>query len=431
MPEHNARRLAFDVLFEVECRSAFADAALGRALARGVLDRPEERRLATQLVYGVLAERLRLDHTIAAYARRAKLDPRVAIALRLGIYQLAFLQRVPAYAAVDTTVALVRSFAPHASGFANALVRRVAREGLASLPAEEPERTAVGLSHPTWLVEMWREEMGHEEAAALMASNNRPMPNVLRALADHAQAIEKLRELGLEAEPTTYAPAGIRASAPVRIPKLALPQGEASQLVVLMTGAQPGERVLDACAAPGGKTAYLAALVGERGRIIAVDPAANAPRRIRATCTAADVRNVEIVQAAIENARDLGIFDLVLVDAPCSGLGTLREHPEIRWRRTRADIEALAARQRAILEHASACVRVGGRLVYATCTISRAENDAVVDAFLATHANFEEDAPANSHAALRCLLDDRGRLRTWPHRHDLAGFFAARLVRRA
>ena len=423
----DARRLAADVLTQVEQRRVFADAALGRALARGELSE-EDRALATLLVYGVLAWQLRLDHTIDAYARRSRLDARIRIALRLGLFQLAFLDRVPPYAAVDTSVELVRSFAPHAAGFTNALLRRAAREGLAELPPGEPEHTAVAVSHPAWLVEMWRRELGEEEARALMEADNRSSPTVLRALLPRTQAIASLRAHGLDAVEARFAPDAIVCAAPSGLSGVAIPQGEASQLVALFAGARAGQSVLDACAAPGGKTAYLSSLVNGSGRVLAVDSGRNARGRIEATCRAAGCRNVDVRESSIETARDAGEFDVVFADAPCSGLGTLREHPEIRWRRSLDDIHELAARQGAILGAAAEHVRPGGVLVYATCTISRAENDAVADAFLETHGDFREDGD-DTHPAVRGFLDGRGRLRTWPHRHDMGGFFAARMQR--
>jgi 16S rRNA (cytosine967-C5)-methyltransferase len=423
----DARRLAADVLLQVDRQRAFADAALGAALARESLS-GEDRGLATRLVYGALAWQLRLDHTIDAYASRSRVDPRVRIALRVGLFQLAFLDRVPQYAAVDTTVENVRAFAPHAAGFTNALLRRATREGLAPLPPAEPERTAVELSHPEWLVDMWRRELGDDEARALMDANNRPSPTVLRALVPRQSAIAVLQERGCEAAPARFAPDAIVCTAPSGAPGIAIPQGEASQLVALFVGVENGQSVLDTCAAPGGKTAYLSSLVGESGRVLAVDRAPRARTRIERTCHAAGCGNVDVVESAIEDVRDRGEFDAVLADAPCSGLGTLREHPEIRWRRGPADVEQLAERQAAILRAAARHVRRGGVLVYATCTLTRAENDDVVDAFLAAHTEFHEDA-GRVHPAVAGFLDARGRLRTWPHRHDMAGFFAARMRR--
>ena len=428
MTEADPRRLAFDVLVEVERRNAFADATLGRALESARLA-ANDRRLATRLVYGTLAWQGRLDHTIDAYARRAKIDPAVAIALRLGLFQIACLDRVPDYAAVDASVSLARKAAPHAAGFVNAVLRRTVRNGLAEPPATEPQRSAVLLSHPAWLVEAWRGELGRTEADALMRANNEPMPTVLRALGARDDAIAALQARGVEASPAPHAPDAIVVDRPVTIPGLTLPQGEASQLVALLLNASAGERVLDACAAPGGKAAYLAARVGSGGHVVAVDPAPNAADRLRKTIEHARVANVDVVAARIEEAHDLGVFDAVLVDAPCSGLGTLREHPEIRWRRRPNDVASLAGRQASALSAAARHVASGGRLVYATCTLLAAENEAVVERFLECHEDFRLDTGRDVDAAAKPFVDDSGYFRTLPHRDDMAGFFAARLVR--
>ena len=425
-----ARDLAYGALIQTERGGAYADAVLGRELERCDLEGPD-RGLATLLVYGTLARRLTLDHTISRYSRRdpADIDLEALVLLRMGLFQLAFLDRVPAYAAVDTTVRLARRHARGASGFVNAVLRRVTREGMAPIDSPDPlERAAVELSHPVWLVKMWRDELGADTAEALMAANNEPMPTVLRALGDRDAVARELGDRGVQSRPATLAPQGLVVSAPTHVGGLGLAQGEASQLAVLMTGAAPGESVLDACAAPGGKTAYLAALVGESGTITAVDPGRNAARRIRATTDAAGVGNVEIVECAIEDFESRAAFDLVVADAPCSGLGTLRQHPEIRWRRQPSDLANLATRQRSILAAAAGHVRPGGRLLYSTCTVASAENDDIVDSFLTDTPGFEEDRSQKLGPAQGIGAD--GRLRTFPHEHGTDGFFAALLRRR-
>jgi 16S rRNA (cytosine967-C5)-methyltransferase len=427
----DARRLALAVLERVDA-GARSDAELGRELGRFELAEPD-RALATRIVYGVLAWRLRLDHTIAALARRRieNLDAPLPNILRIGLYQLCFLDRVPPYAAVNSAVDMVPARLRHAAGFANAVLRQASRRGLtAPSMRDESERTAIELSHPEWLVKLWTAELGAIEALALMRADNEALRTTLRALGDRDEALRCVRARGVEAEPAIFAPQAIRASAAVTLPGTVVPQGEASQLVVLLVGAKPGERILDACAAPGGKTAYLAQAVGTSGSVTAVDASRGAGRRIDALLELCNVR-ARIVEDRIENLSPAAPYDAVLVDAPCSGLGTLREHPEIRWRRAPADLDDFARRQSVILRAAAAHVRPGGRLVYATCTLTRAENDDIVDAFLAERGDFLASAHEHVHPALRGLIDERCRLRTFPHRHDMAGFFAARLVRGA
>lgn len=415
-----------------ESARAFADAVLGHALQRSNLGEPD-RHLATLLVYGTLARRLTLDHTLSAYLARplASLDLRVREVLRLGLFQIAFLDRVPAYAAVNTSVALAKRELHSAAGLVNAVLRRAAREGLAKLPDDDDiGRYAIELSHPRWLVKQWMAELGHDQAVQLMRANNERMPTILRALIPRSQALKKLAAAGIAAEESRFAPDGIRSALPITRPGVVIPQGEASQLVALLVGAQPGARVLDACASPGGKTAYLAQQVGAAGRVTAVDPSSRGDARIRRLLDRVGVDNVDINNCRIEDyPRDPRGFDAVLVDAPCSGLGTAREHPEIRWRRQPEDIVDIAARQRSVLAAASAHVSPGGILVYATCTLLDQENDRIVDEFLTANRMFSQDRYTPPALGAGAELCESGRLRTFPHRHDMAGFFAVRLRR--
>lgn len=424
----DARRVAYEILLRTDREGAYADVELGRALSSHSL--PEvDRKLATLLVYGTLARRLTLDHTIARYADRkiSKIDLPALTAIRLAVFQIGFLDRVPAYAAVDGSVRLAKKRSPRASGFVNAVLRRVAERGLADPDDADPlTRLSIRVSHPRWLVERWCKEFGDEEAERLMKADNEPMPNAMRILTDRESAERALTEAGIETRAGRYAPDAVLASRAESLPGVAIPQSEASQAVALFVDARPGMRVLDACAAPGGKTAYLARLVGPDGRVTAVDAARGSARRIRATLESTGTEsNVDIHEMPIERLDDSGGYDAVLVDAPCSGLGTLREHPEIRWRREPDDIADLAARQRSALAAAAAQLRPGGRLVYSTCTLLAEENEAIVDGFLRDNGEFAADPSPFDDAPLADLVDADGRLRTFPHRHDTAGFFAA------
>jgi 16S rRNA (cytosine967-C5)-methyltransferase len=433
MPRPDPRLVAAEVLMAVE-DGRWSDEALARALdASPMAD--VDRALATRLVYGTLARRRSLDHTIEAWSARplARLDPLVLTALRLGLFQLEFLDRVPDHAAISTSVDLVARQARSAKGFVNALLRRAQREGLVQ-PPESPETARLGVlhSHPDWLVDRWVEELGAEEAEALMAANNEAAPTCYRSLEDRSAALRALSAVGIPAEAGRLGRSAVVVPGPVRaLEGLAVVQGEASQLVVEMLDPRPGERVLDACAAPGGKTAAIAARVAPGPDTVACDPAPRAGERIRASLEQAGIRGGVVFHAcAVEDLRD-GLFDAVLADAPCSGLGTLRQHPEIRWRRTPEDLVHLASRQRSILEAVAAMVRPGGRLVYSTCTIARVENEDVVDAFLDAHPEFVREVADSllPDAASRCDAD--GTLRTFPHRDGIDGFFAVRLRKRA
>lgn len=432
------RRAAIDVLARVD-GGAFADALVGERLARGTLD-PRAAGLFTRLVYGTEAWRGRLDWSLAGLARRPldDLAPPVRAALRVGLFQLLLLDRVPAHAAVDTTVSLVKELAgAGAASFANAVLRGFLRRGERALPDAESEpdaHLALRWSHPEWLVRLWRAELGDARTAAILAADAEPAPTVVRvdpAVATRDEALARLAARGVDAHATAFARHGIVVAAPVatlgREAGLAL-QGEASQLVVDVLDPRPGERVLDLCAAPGGKSGAIAERIGGAA-VVAADRSRPGVRRIAALPAARAGRILPLVADA--GAPPLvRPFDAVLVDAPCSGLGTLRAHPEIRWRRQPADLEQLAARQRAILASAAPLVRPGGRLVYATCTLAAIENEHVVASFLEHDRNFRiADPRPHLPAAAAELVDATGALRTAPDRGGLDGFFAVRLER--
>ncbi|MBI3770919.1 MAG: 16S rRNA (cytosine(967)-C(5))-methyltransferase RsmB [Deltaproteobacteria bacterium] len=439
-----ARAVALAVLRRVERDRAYADVALDAALANSALD-TRDRGLATRLVYGTVAWQGLLDWHLAHLAGRAPetLDLAVRLVLRLGCYQLLVLDRIPAHAAVATSVELAKRVAPAAAGLVNAVLRRAARER-ATLPlpdAADPVRhLAVAFSHPEWLVARWLELFGVAETRLLLAADNEAAPTVLRARpGERDRLIADLAAQGIVAEPSRYAPDAVEidAVAPHALAGYGLGaftvQSEASQLVALLLDPQPGTRVLDVCAAPGGKATYVAELVGSRGLVVAFDR-----RRRGAAAIATGARRLGIMRLAVgtADARRLPLavherFDRILVDAPCSGLGTLRAHPEVRWSRGPADVLRLAALQAEILHAATAHLAPGGALVYATCTLSAAENEGVVEPWLAAHPELERDhAAAHLAPAAAALVDASGALRTLPHRHRLDGFYALRVRRR-
>jgi 16S rRNA (cytosine967-C5)-methyltransferase len=442
----DARRLAWQVLTAVE-HGAFADAALGERL-RGAALTPRDRGLATQLVYGTLAWQGLLDCAIAQGGRDPQaLDPPVRMLLRLALFQLVRLDRVPDFAAVDTAVELSKDVKRGAaSGLVNALLRRFVRDGKRIvLPPRQEDlagHLAAAYSHPRWLVEHWLDELGAVAAEALLAANNTSAPTVVRVSSqcgDMSRLVTAFAARGICARPAVYAPRALVVESlgdPSELPGydegwFAL-QGEASQLVVCMLGAAPGARVLDVCAAPGGKTLAIADVVGASGLVVAIDRQRGGLQRARREAERLALRNLACVQAdaGVAPLAPAWTADAVLVDAPCSGLGTLRQHPEIRWRRTAHDLDDLAVRQLRLLAAAAAQVRPGGVLVYATCTISAAENTAVVAQFLAAHCEFAVDDPRpHLPPAAHTLVDHHGALQTFPHRHGLDGFYAVRLKR--
>lgn len=445
----DARTVAHDVLVRVETTEAFADVLLGHRLAETALP-AQDRGLATRLVFGTLAWQGRLDHHLRTLVRTplTRLDPPVRVALRLGLYQLLFLERVPAYAAVDASVRIVRREAGvGAAGLVNAVLRRAAAAGADGLslpaPKDPMERLAVEWSHPRWLVERWAAEYGAEELPRLLAANNEHGRTTLRAntlRTTRAALSAELAAAGLGTTPGMWSPdalvidggaARVRAMAAYREGRATF-QGEASQLVTRLLGLAPGARVLDACAAPGGKTAHAAALLEGTGLVTALDVRPGGARRIASNTARLGAVTVHAATGDARRPPFAGPFDAVLVDAPCSGLGTLRRHPELRWRRRPEDVARLAALQREILSGVARLVGPGGVLVYAVCTLTREENEGAVAALLAADERFvvEPAAPHLPEAAAAVVTTD-GFLRTLPHRHDLDGFFAARLRARA
>lgn len=433
------RLLAIDLLVRVE-GGAFLDATLGPALETSALD-PRDSALLTRLVYGTAAWQARLDWTLEAALRRPlrALEPKVRAALRLGALQLLHLDRIPPHAAVAATVeALRRAGGGRATGLVNAVLRRIAREGERPLPAaggDRITRLAIEHSHPRWLVELWREELGHDAAVALMRANNTAAPTALRADGlSPERAIAALASRGLVARRTRFAPTGIEIDGPLA-PRARLdglfPQSEPSQLVAELLGVGSGERILDACAAPGGKALALAQATGRSGLVLATDRSTGGLARVGSLRTRAPAL-APVAADARRPPWPEAVFDAALVDAPCTGLGTLRSHPEIRWRRQKQDPRRLGRLQLEILRAVSRSVRSGGRLVYSTCTITNAENEAVVGAFLEAEAGWVRvDARPHLPPVAASLVDDRGTLRTRPDRDGLDGFFAVRLERLA
>ena len=443
----NPRELALGVLDRVDRRQAYADVLLSARLDRAGLAEADAA-LLTRTVYGTLRWRGRIDRVLGSLLRNPleDLDPLVRNLLRLGGYELLFLDRVPAYATVNELVELARRRAgPGKARLVNAVLRRIAdREREAWAPPSSSgkmEDVAARVSHPPWLVRMWREQLGADESRLLMEANNEEAPLVLRANGRRIgrdELVRRLRGRGLDAMPGAWSPLAVRlrgSASPAALAEfregLCQVQGEASQLVGFLAGPEPGMQVLDVCAAPGGKTTHMAELMDDRGEIAACDISERGLGRLADNARRLGLRCIRA--HAGDAARDLpdepGSFHRVLVDAPCSGLGTLRAHPEIRWRRTPKDLERLAALQAAILDHAASRVRPGGVLVYATCTLSRVENEAVVESFVERHAGFAvEDAAPHLPEAARSMT--RGRYFTaLPHRHDTDGFFAARMRR--
>ncbi|MFM8567115.1 MAG: transcription antitermination factor NusB [Gemmatimonadota bacterium] len=406
----DARRAAADLLADLRS-GVLLDAAFDRRTA--ALE-PRDRRWVQELVWTMLRRRGALDHRIAPCVTGgfARIDADVADLLRLGAAQLFQMDSVPAYAAIAQTVELAkRRHGPGAAGLVNAVLRRLDRERdqpAPPLPGDPVEALAVTHSHPRWLVARWVARWGAEATQALLEANNTEAPIHLRPWdCTAAELAAMCAAEGVTTEPALLVDDGVRLPSGTALTALTafregrcLVQDPAATLVTRYAAIPAGARVADLCAAPGGKAVELARTVSE---VIAAD--------------ASEARE----------AGTLGTFDAVLVDAPCTGTGTFRRHPDARWRLKPSDLAVMAATHRAILRGAAEAVAPGGLLIYSTCSLEPEEDDAPVEAFLAEHPEWSLEPPPEGTVPASTL--DAGHLRVLPHRHATDGSFAARLRR--
>ena len=443
-----ARTAAFRAL--VAIASNHRDLPTALVESRRQLGDERDRALAAAIVHGTLRWQRACDYLVGRVATRPleSLDHEVLVILRLSLYQIVHLDRVPSAAVVDDAVSLTRAAGKKsATGFVNAVLRSTLRQRhhlpLPARPDDPTDREAamlylgVACSHPDWLAARWLDRFGFERTEKWLHFNNEPAPltlsvNRLRATRDEVRTA--LAAEGVESEHTSFARHGLRVVAgnPLRQGSREpfLVQDEASQLVPLAVDAQPGERVLDLCAAPGGKTVMMCNDMGDSGVLVACDVRARRMALLRDTIRQAGCQHVYAVHVPTEGPLPFsGDFDRVLIDAPCSGLGTVRRDPDIKWRRHESDLAGLADRQLALLRRAANALKLGGRLVYATCSSEPEENERVIDRFLSSESGFRlVDLRANGRAELAPVLDERGMLRTLPFEHRLEAFFAAALV---
>jgi 16S rRNA (cytosine967-C5)-methyltransferase len=439
-----ARRCAYAVVRRTFEDGAYTDRALAAETARLDLD-PRERAFAKRLAFGAVQRRATLDHLIAKLARRpaGDLDPPVLAALRLAVYELAFLESA-GHAAVDQGVELVKeSESPGAAGLVNAVLRRASREArelVAALPDATPAQAAVRHSHPEWVARAWWEALGPDDARALMAASNEPGETAIRVntlRADVEEVAEKLRPATAvspaeAAAPGRTLPEGLLLNGPVDLAGSELfaagkitPQSRSSMAVARILDPRPGERVLDLCAAPGAKASHLAALMRNQGEVVAVERNPDRARELRDNMRRLGADIVRVVEGDARADHGTG-FDRVLVDPPCSGLGTLRSRPDLRWRATEPAARELARLQREILDVAVRATRPGGAIAYSVCTIHPSEGeDVVAEARGVTPEDLHDDHPLWKHPTVpRHLLPT-------PHRNGTDGFFIARLRRDA
>ena len=424
----NVRLTATKILYNVAVNGAWANVELAQMLRQEKFD-DRDRKFCTELVYGAVKAGASLDWKIAKYLRRPldKVDEKILAVLRGGMYQI-FFMRVPNSAAVNESVELSKKFCGLAeSKFVNGVLRSAVRDlNKSDFPTgDDVKSLALRKFHPLWLVKLFVAEFGLDATKRLLDFDNTDPPLCLRVnflKTTRENILDALKTFGFSAEASTFAPEGVICKGHGALDKfqalrdgLCQVQDESSMTAARLLDPKPGEFVIDACAAPGGKSTHLAELMQNRGRIVAADIYETKLKHIRQN---ADRLGIKIIEPLLLDARRLGDkfpaqADKVLVDAPCSGLGVLRRKADLRWKKNPAELDALPALQAEILSGAAGTLKPGGTLLYSTCTILKRENQAVVEKFLATHENFQL-------VEMQTLL---------PQETNTDGFFSAKLIR--
>jgi 16S rRNA (cytosine967-C5)-methyltransferase len=445
-----ARSIALQVLRRVEAEGAFSSLALDHALRRNASLSPEDRALATELTYGTLRWRRRLDYALGAHSQRRleKVEPSLLRILRMSAYQLLFLDSIPDWAAVDqgTEMATVLR-GRRAAGYVNGVLRGLSgnrdRIEWPDANLDPVHALAIASSFPDWMVKWWLQLFGRERAEAFMQAQNQPAPLWVRANSLRGKP-ENLASLiaasGYHATPSGLVPGAVLLQRVGDVTALAAHQAGwfhvqdlAAQAVCHLLGPKPGQRVLDACGAPGGKTATLAQLMGNQGEVFSVDIH---PARIGLVRQLAERLGITCVNTVAYDLcgpvpEDWGTFDRVLLDAPCSSIGVLRRHPEIKWRLAPDDLTRIAQTQRELLDAVARLVKPGGILVYSVCTFSDEEGPGQIQAFLAGHPEFERLNPlTGKKAPWHAMLDGEGTMASWPDIHNADAFYAVRMQRK-
>jgi len=437
------RHQAVDILSQVRISQSFAGELLDACLDSNTLSGTPDGRLLTHLVYGVLRFQGHLDWIISKLYRGdfAKMDESIKNILRVGLYQLKFSDRLPAFAVVDEAVKSAKIIAPTQSGLTNAILRNYLRHGdkisFPSWKTQPAEHIAALHSHPLWLVKTWIDIFGKEEALALCKANNEMPPMTIRinTLKTSPEELElKLKVEGFSYATTNLSPDGIvltDSTQPIQKTDLFREgllriQDEGAQLVSYLINPKDNENILDVCAGTGGKTTHLAAIMKNDGHILATDRHPGKLTELTKEITRLGINNIQTQQVDLSIMLPIALkekFDQVLVDAPCSGTGTLRRNPEIKWRTKALDLEGYAATQKTILQNAAPAVKKGGHLIYCTCSLMPAENEDVIRQFLVNNPQFIL-API-PEAIKKPLIDKNGFFRTYPHLHNTDGFFGA------
>ncbi len=442
----NPRQAACETLLRIKKEGGFADRLIDNELSSGILTGPD-RGLYAELVFGVLRRQGTLDHILQQLLEKPmiELDPLALVILRIGLYQLTCLDRIPESAAVNESVNLAKLITPGTSGLINAVLRNYLRRrdtiSFPDMTTNPAAAIAARHSQPEWLAEQWIEQLGAKEAQQLAEASSQQPPltlrvNTLRSSRD--ELLQEFEKVGIEATACRFSPDGIAITGRHTISTLPgfeaglfAVQDEASQLAGRLLGAEPGERVWDACCAPGGKSCHIAQLMDDRGELIATDISRSKLTLVQDNIRRLGITSVSTTVADLHQPDTFpdGNFDRILLDAPCSGLGVIRRNPEAKWRLFSGDITRLAAVQKTLLKNAAVRLKPGGTLLYSTCSTSEAENELVVEDFLLHHPGFVLENLNDLFPAWRDLFAFYGMFRVWPHRHGMDGFFAARIKR--
>jgi 16S rRNA (cytosine967-C5)-methyltransferase len=443
------RFMAVEILNRVEESGAFAEPLLDAFLSRSNLTNISDRKLLTQIVYGTLRMRDHVDWLIRQLYRGdfSLMETGMKNILRTAMYQMRFTDRIPDFAIVDEAVDISKKLHPAGSGLVNAILRNAIRRRDRIIYPDIEKDPALYIatvhSHPLWLVNRWIEMFGLEETTAICRTNNE-VPyftlRVNRLKTTRERVLEELSHDGYDVKTTVFSPDGLIISnpaAPIRETALCKSghiqvQDEASQLIAPLVDPKPGDTILDICTGTGGKAIHLAEIMGNRGHVLSLDINAT---KIKFLNENIKRQGITIVDTRVGDAtEDLGkafhkAFDRILIDAPCSGLGTLRRNPEIKWRFSEEALKKCVFLQQAILDKAALYLKKGGCLIYSTCSILPEENEKIVEEFIAHHSDFVPVHPPEIiHTS---MIDDRGYFRAYPHRHSTDGFFGAVLAKKS
>ncbi|WP_242972979.1 16S rRNA (cytosine(967)-C(5))-methyltransferase RsmB [Anaeromicrobium sediminis] len=442
MDKVNARKIALDILNDIEENKAYSNISIRKHLRDRNISKVD-RNLIRELVYGVLENKIYLDYGIRSYSkiRLKKIDKSILNVLRMSFYQLIYLDKIPKFAVVDEAVNMSKKINFKTKGFVNALLRNFIRNDLKisvdKIKSDEIEYLSVIYSHPQWLVERWLKEFGRDFTKDLLKANNETPKltvriNTLKVKKD--DLIDELKKEKIRVAECTYVEEGLTLEGVSNLDKLkAFKEGkfqvqdESSMLVSKILNPKAGDKILDVCSAPGGKATHMAQIMNNKGQIVARDIHEHKLKLIHENSNRLGINIIKTQKWDATNLDESQInkYDKVLVDAPCSGLGIIRRKPELKYNKTSEDISSISELQLEILNIASKYVKLGGTLLYSTCTIEKVENDLVVEKFLNSNKNFivekiEEESVLN-------LVGDNGFVKLYPNMEKTDGFFIAKL----